>query len=301
LDSSIVSAHKLKNGGDFAGALRILESAIQNQGNTSAPDILAVALNEAGSLHLNMGNVQEATRLLRSSIRLFEGWCGSGCLDTTYPLTNLARAWTAQRNFSKAQKTLEQVLEIRLAKLPQDDPAIGTTLSNLANVYLNQGRLAEASSNALRVVQQLERDTSKRPLALASAYNVLAAMEFRRGEFREAARNVQKGTDTIARNLGPEHPDIAPYLVNLAVVSLRLKEWSAAEDAVTRALAVTEHRLGQDNPWHAQALMVCSRLCGETGRTAEGKEALRRARTILAARSPAENSLVSIDDLMQGR
>jgi tetratricopeptide (TPR) repeat protein len=171
----------------------------------------------------------------------------------------------------------------------------------LANVYLDEGRMADADACARRAVRQLESSSNTRPLALASAHNVLALIEYRRGMFAEAAPEFEKAARIFSQHLGPDHPEIVPYLVNLANTYLKIKRWSDAEDAANRALRLAKLGLGEDHPYHAGALIAFAKVCEKTGRTREGKAASRQAQTILAQRSDRERSLVSIDDLLLGR
>jgi tetratricopeptide (TPR) repeat protein len=173
LRSALFEAQRLAKEGDFRGALRTLETGMRL---SSDPTVLPVALNEAGFLHCRLGEVQEAVTLLQRAVRLSECQHGRGTAQTAVPLINLALAWAEQRKFDKAQKALEQVLEIRMATLEQRDPAVSNTLTNLASVCMRRGRVADAESYARRALRNLEEKPDSYPLALAAACNVLAIL-----------------------------------------------------------------------------------------------------------------------------
>jgi len=299
LTDDILKAQKLSTAGNLREALQTLERGIRT--TPSEATVLAVALNEAGNLHLSLGDIREAINLLQRAVHLSQQEHGQESVQTTAPLTNLARAWAAQGKFEKAQTVLEQVLRIRRATLEETDPAVSNTLSHLANVYLSRERPDKAESCARMVVRNLESKPALRPLVIASAYNVLALLEFRSGSLGDAERDIYRAVNAIRDYAGADHPAILPYLLNLASIRLRLKQWSDAEAAIDHSLLLAERTLGGDHPLCAEALLLRAWLYRETGRRIEQKDATRRAREILAAHSIRQDSIVSLDELNRGR
>ncbi len=70
LTDDILKARKLSTDGKLREALQTLETGIR--ATPSEPTVLAVVVNEAGTIHLSLGEIREAIKLLQRAVDLSE-------------------------------------------------------------------------------------------------------------------------------------------------------------------------------------------------------------------------------------
>ncbi len=111
---------------------------------------VASALNKLGLIQTELDEFERAEKSLREAadIRREQGGPASRQLNIT--LTNLAMMHVAQDSLLSAERILSDVLEQRLANLPEDHYRSGQSFRDLGFVFLRQGRLGEAEEYLVR-------------------------------------------------------------------------------------------------------------------------------------------------------
>ena len=157
-----------------------------------------------------------------------------------------------------------------------DHPKVAIALNSLANLYLNQGRSAEAepfASGRWRSGRRrwgpiipMSRRSVRRD-AEQSGWALRNAGPLRRG--RAATTSGRWRSDEKA--LGPDHPDVATALNGLAGLYRLQGRYAEAEPLYKRALAIREKALGPDHPDVAASLNNLAVLYDYQGRYADAE------------------------------
>ncbi len=215
---------------------------------------VATGLSELAYVLCEMGEFEESESLHLHAVKVLET---AGEARTA----NLAKALAAQGvlywktdRFDLAVDTIGRALEIREAIFSHDDPVIGTTLGDLANVHADRGepRIAEPLlRRSLDVILRGVDETD--PQALATRHN-LASVLFDLGEL-ESARTEWTSVLESLRNLYPEG-----------------SIWTAF---VLRSIAATELHLGKNadaRRFDGESLGLLEDLAGDNHReTSSGR------------------------------
>src|SRR5689334_16201858 len=133
-------------------------------------------------------------------------------------ITAAAQAFRHQRYdeaetcFLKAQTEAES--------LGPDNPRVGTTINNLAELYVREAKYAKAEplfKRALRIWEKAD-DSTAAALSKATVLNNLAALYEYQSRYIESEPLYLKCLALREKILGPEHPDVASTLNNLGAL-----------------------------------------------------------------------------------
>src|SRR5437764_11821541 len=141
----------------------------------------------------------------------------------------------------------ERSPSLNLAALTGDDGAKTTTearqLNDLALLYQNQGRYADAEPLYQRSLAMLQRTLGPNHPAVAATLGNLAALYEEEGRYAEAEGLCHRSVEILERALGPDHLALAVGLRNLALVYEHQSRDSDAEPLYRRALGILEQHL----------------------------------------------------------
>jgi serine/threonine-protein kinase len=168
-----------------------------------------------------------------------------------------------------AQALAEKSLEIRTARLPAGDPAIGSARAALGSALLYQGKLDEAEKELVASLAILDKHEASDPLAAARARSDRAQVLFWRDKVAESAEMERRVYETYRRELGADHLKTATHQRNLCVLYEALDRYAEAETACRESQAIFERVLGPDHANLAQSYSNMAFLLDETGRTDE--------------------------------
>ena len=168
--------------------------------------------------------------------------------------------------------------------------AIAPTLDNLASVYCQEGRFAEAEplySRALAITQKARGpdhpDTANQLHNIASFYGL-------QGKTAEAERLYRQALSIQEKALGPEHPDVATTLDNLATVC---STGPCSDDVLNyerRSLAIREKTLGPQHPDVARSLNNLGSIYHRRGWYSQAEPLFQRALSIMEKSSRTDRS-----------
>lgn len=154
-------------------------------------------------------------------------------------LANLGR-------LEEADTLLSTAIDIR--RRSESDPALATSLAELAELRGKQGRAADAEALGREALATARRAHAGDHHDVAIAAARLAGIIEDRGGFAEAESLLRVTVEIDRRLLGPEHPLPAVFLSNLANVVANQGRVAEAEAAHREALALLERALGPEHP-----------------------------------------------------
>ena len=171
--------------------------------------------------------------------------------------------------------------------------AVAAWVSNLGELYRNQGRHAEAEPLLQRALAMREKTLGRDHFEVAQSLNNLAMLYQSAGRYAEAEPLYLRSSAIFERTVGRESPNVAASLNNLAWLYQSQGRYSESEELNRRALAIREHVFGREHPEVAISLNNLGLLYKDQGRYAEAEQLLRRALTIFEKAQGREHPQVA--------
>jgi len=179
--------------------------------------------------------------------------------------------------YSEAIALAQAMLANQEKRSPSRD--LAGALNNLAQLYGDVGRDADAEPMYKRAIAIMEKAVGLDSAAIAPELSNLAALCERQGRYAEAEPLFKRALELSEKSLGPNHPDVGKYLNNLATLYERQDRHADSEPLFRRALAIYEKAAGPESP--AVAMLVET----EPGCTAYAGMPWRLGSSVVACRS----------------
>jgi CHAT domain-containing protein/tetratricopeptide (TPR) repeat protein len=164
--------------------------------------------------------------------------------------------------------------------LGRENPQLATSIYNLAGLYQEQGRYAEAEPLLKRSLAISEKAFGPEHPDVASSLNNLASVYHHQGRYVEAELLLKRSLSISEKALGPKHPDLAPTLNNLAELYRDQGRYLEAAPFYQRSLSISEKALGPEHPNIAHILNNLAGLYDGQNRYAEAEPLYKRALAI---------------------
>ena len=173
---------------------------------------------------------------------------------------------------------LAQAMVAQLEKGPPSRDFAGA-LNNLAQVYGDMGRDAEAEPLYKRSLAVMEKAAGLDSADMAPELNNLAALYQRQFRYAEAEPLFRRALALREKALPPGHPDVGQSLNNLATLYERQDRHADSEPLFKRALAIYQKTPGAD-PAVATLLNNFGQVLKAEGRYADAEPAIRQSLAI---------------------
>ena len=335
----LTAAESADQQGRYAQAEQLYLAALQEAEKFGPSDLrLATSLNKIASLYCLRFRYAEAEPLLQRALRTAEKALGPEHPDLAYHLSNLAVIYSAQGKYAEAEPLLQRALRISEKTLgPEHLPAhaspahafdvlyppagvlcagIVLFLDNLAAVYKEQGKYAEAEPLYQRVLRIEEKAHGPDSFGIVRTLANLAAVYQKQGKYteaellyRRALHNQEEdrtfGSLSVVRqliNLAELYIDQGKYaeaepllqealrdietrglsiqLNDLAALYEKQGRYAEAEPLYQRALRIQEKDYGPEHPVLADTLLNYAKVLRKTGREGEAAKMETRAEAI---------------------
>ena len=133
-------------------------------------------------------------------------------------------------------------------------PDVAIDLSNLAELYYEQGDYAKALPLLVRALALREKALGKDHPHVAIILNNLALLYKEQGKYAKALPMYVRALAISEKALGKDHPSVATSLNNLALLYCEQGDDKKGLPMYVRALAISEKALGKDHPDIAKRL-----------------------------------------------
>jgi tetratricopeptide (TPR) repeat protein len=213
-------------------------------------------LTELSRLFLRQLRFREAEQAAQEALELAECSPAASASTIAFSLRNLAVVHLFEKDYASAEPLLERVMRMCGSALAPDDPELGTALTDLAHVYEQRGRMADAESlrdSARTIVATPYRRLADRVEEILSATGATseqlaeAVAELRQGSsppppLAEAADELAFMLFVRAPEIDANAPQSSEYMVDLARAGRM--SWSEILDQ----LAQTEFAVASVSP-----------------------------------------------------
>ncbi len=228
-------------------------------------ELRAIYHNNRGLAFYNQGNFAEAYEAFDKAFALAEQHLGPANASTLRYATNSLAALGNLDRLEDSQRALEALVRMGETNLGAIHPFLTQPLMNLSNVYLMQGRLADARrvlDRAEVIGQQAYRPGSEEWAHFHLAYGDLESEDGRDAasltRYEESARLFQERT-------GPESPEALQALVRVADAQRSLERLDQSQQTFQKVLELAKKNLEQQQHFYTQALLGLANLHGVRG------------------------------------
>ena len=213
-------------------------------------------LTELSRLYLRQLRFREAEQVAQEALELAECSPNASASTIAFSLRNLAVVHLFERDYISAEPLLERVMRMLGSALAPDDPELATALTDLAHVYEQRGKSADAESlrEAARAivatpyrrladrVEEILTTTGATPAQLAEAVAEVRMGSSPPPPLAEAADELAFMLFVRAPEIDANAPESSEYMVDLARAGRM--SWSEILDQ----LAQTEFAVASVSP-----------------------------------------------------
>jgi CHAT domain-containing protein/Tfp pilus assembly protein PilF len=208
----------------------------------------------------------------------------SACLGTPSSAQGLAAQSARIAELGRAGKYAEAIplAQAMLADQEKRPPTkdLAGAINNLAQLYGDVGRDAEAEPMFKRSLAIMEKVVGLESVAIAIELNNLAALYQRQQRYAEAEPLFKRALALSERSLPANHPDIGRALNNLATNYEKQDRHADSEALTRRALAVYEKAAGPESPAVGLLLNNLGQVIKAEGRYDDAEPIIKRSLAI---------------------
>ena len=151
----------------------------------------------------------------------------------------MARVYMASGGYEKAQPFLVKALDLA-RETKASDSETSACMLDLAYLYKNQGRLAEAEATCLSGLELQIKAYSRSHPYVAYTLRILSEIYFKQARYREAVEALERAL-TIVRGYSLEDGrELAPFKVDMARLLAAEGDYIKAEEYFTDAIETIE-------------------------------------------------------------
>lgn len=200
--------------------------------------------------------------------------------DLATLLVKIANYLCERAQYDLAKPLYERVLAICKQTLESEYLLTIHALNGLANLYIEQGKFAQAEALGQQALYLHERFLQSSH-ELASSLSTLANLYLMQGRYTQAEPLFLQVLHLEEQTFGPQHPSVIIPLSRLGLVYLRQGKYAQAEALLRRALQAGEQAFGSRHPQIVQPFTYLGLLYGQQCKYKQAEMFYRRALEIL--------------------
>jgi eukaryotic-like serine/threonine-protein kinase len=278
--------------GDAETRLRATGEAQRRVLGDSHPDTLETFATLAG-VYYETGRLDQADDLIRPVVEAAKRGLGEDAEITMSAMNTSAMVAGDQGRLEEAEKTYLRLLELERKKTGTDDaPMVLETLSNLGQVYLEQGRLVDAERVTGDALGRARRVLGNEHKETLNYVNNLGIIERRLGKMAEAESLYREAFDVSLRLFGAETLTTLISMSNLATFYVKAGRCAEQESFLDRTVEISRKHAPPETPTLGLALRALGECRLKLGRPKEAEPALLEAESLLTRAFGAENTRV---------
>ncbi len=281
----------------LANAAARIESDLSDE-----PVVQASLMDLMGTAFLNLGQYNEANRLLRHALELRRRELGEFNEQTLESLSGLGKLTYKQGKPAEAEKILRHALAVAEKLFGKEHPETLLIVNDLAAVLDGQECYAEAEELLRWVVEITYRQAEDQWADLGTTLHNLAAVLHIQGNYDEAERYYRQALEVKLQQHQEHHPDIAKVKNTLGRLMEAKGELRQASLLYSEALQVNRALLGREHPDITQGLIGLAIVETKLGHEKTAKEAFTEALDLqrnLAPEGPMVSYILRFQGLTQ--
>lgn len=218
----------------------------------------------------SLGHYDEAEKTFNESIRYANkaGFKKNLTLSRVY--NNLGVLYFENSDFPKAEAAWKES-----EKISFDFKYLPT--NNLARLYLNWGKLAEAEEYLAKSKKFTTGMLNNKDLTQPYYYFNLATYNKLKGNFDEAEENYKKAIAGTQKLVTESHLYYTIVLMGLSELYIDQSRFTEAEKEIRTIVKTRENALGDENPLVAEAYVLLATVLADQGKYTEAREFAEKA------------------------
>ncbi len=209
------------------------------------PEVEAELNHTIGVTYLRLGHYEEAERLLRSSLKMWQDLHGSDHPILAEPLTSLSVLRHERGDYKEAESLYRKALAIKRKQHRGDENEdVMAILSNLAILLQDKGDFAAAEPLFCKILEIDRKLWGKEHLYVAIDLNNLGNILRDKGDYESSEPLLREAVAILRKK---QHPWLSIGLSNLGELLNKKGNYKAAEPIFIEALSIGLEGLGDKN------------------------------------------------------
>ena len=231
----------------------LLDRGAEETAQMADTEAKAHLLDVVARVYRALGDHNRALPRHEQAVRLYTALRGRDAPETLAAEHHLAYLLTALGRTDEAEAMYRRVLEVR--RRTGDPTGLVESTSDLADLYLDTRRLAEARALIAEGLAVLERHPNagppslEGPIARAGFLYQQALIEQQEGRLDDAVARFHEALNLYRAHRGPNHIYTAAVETKLASLLLEQGNGAAAGPLLEHARSVQERAWGPSHPW----------------------------------------------------
>jgi len=247
LQETLGSANPIEGSSRDITVLEALKTATEKiqEDFAEQPEVEAELNHTIGVTYLRLGHYEEAERLLRSSLKMWQDLHGPDPPILAEPLTSLGVLRHERGDYKEAESLYRKALEIKRKQHRGDEnEAVMAILSNLAILLQDKGDFAAAEPLFRKILEIDRKLWGKEHLYVAVDLNNLGNILRDKGDYESSEPLLREAVGILRKK---QHPWLSIGLSNLGELLNKKGNYKAAEPIFIEALSIGLEGLGDKN------------------------------------------------------
>ncbi len=241
---------------------------------TNQPAVEAELRNVTGRLYMEVGDYEQAERMLRASLAINRALAGPDSRETADSLNDLGLALIRAGKWGEAEGFHREALRIRRALFGEGSPMVAVSLGNIADVLTQRGAYSEAEPLAREALAIRRKRFGEESVEAASALRSLCVIVGSQSRWSEAESAARQALVIRRKRLDPKDPIIATTLTDLAWAVGGAGRLAEAETLEKEALAMRQKVLSAEHPDVSKSLYLVGDRMRQRGLAGEAEAIL---------------------------
>ncbi|MCX8065563.1 MAG: tetratricopeptide repeat protein [Candidatus Hydrogenedentes bacterium] len=242
----------------------------------------AEQMNKLGILYYEQGNYNEAEKIFKKCLLLLKRFCPEENKAIVKVTRNLAKTYEAQNQLEKAVSLYEDGLKLLSISKNGNENLIIDLKIDLAKLYAEQGKYANAEDLLKPILSSFEKDLSRKNTYLFTVVlENLAEIYEKQNRLCEAESLYQKSLEYRLGILGNEQLETAFTLSKIAGLYIKMNEHEKAEKTCREALEIAEKHINENDPSIGFLIDNLALIYLETNNLCEAEKLCKKANEIL--------------------
>lgn len=235
-------------------------------------------LNSFAELYTKQNKFAEAESSYKQAVALAEKAIGeqNGASNLASCLNNLAALYFKQDKFAEAEALMLKAVATEEKALGPTSKGLITGLTNLADLYKQQGKIDQAVAVNKRIIGIWEKNAPD-SVQLGMALDAFAGFYRNLKQYEESEEPEKRALAILEKKCGAESAQVAACLSNLGTTYKSQNKFDEAEAVLKRALAINEKLHGANNQETAKACRNLAKMYKTAARYPESESFYKKA------------------------
>lgn len=270
----------LRNRGKHEESIRIALELLEVLGNDNKHQLtIGTTLSDVAATYAQLGRSQEAIDAGARAVHILREMQSKGSFAavTVLPicLNNLGYCYEYACDYKRAAQAYEESLELKRKAFGEQSKEVAVAYSNVAAIYLEEERYADALAAAQKAVDLLKRNEEPKTRVWASTLTNLGDAHRGLANFGEAEPCLKEAVEIKEKILAKDDVHLGEGLHCLARLYADKGDYARADKYFHKSLGIFRQKFPNDHPKLAKAVGHHCQALRKAGRESEA-DALER-------------------------